>query len=426
MVRAGGVVRLALGLSTFDKFGSDQRRAEPGSWCRRCAADRAALLIRSMLVATVSALSLVAPCAYAAAGDTAPTAVIASGTALAPLFPSSTTLLVSPDTALTNEPVTMIATVTSMLVSTTPSGTMVFEDGGVPIVGCSDVPVLPTGQTVTVSCQTSFAASTAQLEAVFEAAADGMVGGSSSPVQSLDVGPDSTVVSIDAPSPADLGVSTTYSAAVTASPAWPGPVQPTGAVEFLDGGQPIASCLGQQLSNGVAACTVKYVSPGTHAISARYLGDANFTSATSPLQQVTSVPATPNILGVISATMQWTFYYTPVYTEVRALVVSGVTGASVRVKCTGAGCPPAKRLRLVTRRKRCGSSVTSSCQPQGRLDLTPAFRSRRLFVGAKMTISIARPGWIGKVYTFVVRAAASPRVQITCRQPGTLDAQAGC
>jgi Bacterial Ig-like domain (group 3) len=379
-----------------------------------------------MLVATVSTLWLVAPCASAAASGSAPTAVVASGTALPPLFPSSTSLLVSPDPALTNEPVTMIATVTSTLVSTTPSGTMVFEDGGVPIVGCSDVAVLPTGQTVTVTCQTSFAASTAQLEAVFEAAADGMVAGSSSPIQSLDVGPDSTVVSIDAPSPANLGVSTTYTAAVTASPAWPGPVQPTGAVEFLDGGQPIASCLGQQISNEMATCTVTYVSPGMHAISARYLGDANFTGATSPIQQVTAVPATPQVLGVISATMQWTFFYTPLYTEVRALVVSGATGASVRVKCTGAGCPPAKRLRLVTSSKRCGSSVTSPCQPQGRLDLTPAFRSRRLSVGAKMTVSIARPGWIGKVYTFVVRAAASPRIQITCRRPGMLDAQAGC
>ena len=49
-------------------------------------------------------------------------------------------------------------------------------------------------------------------------------------------------------------------------------------------GSPIASCLGRPLggpSPYVATCTVQYASSGTHAITARYSGDANFTASAS-------------------------------------------------------------------------------------------------------------------------------------------------
>ena len=356
----------------------------------------------------------------------APTARVAPAVVLPPVIGSTTTLLASPGTAVTNEAVTMIATVASAVSVMARSGAVAFEDRGRPIPGCSDVPVSPAAPSVTVACQASFPASNALLEAVFNPKAGSMIGGSRSPVENLGVSPASSVISVDASSAVNIGKSTTYTATVTAPPGEPGPVTPTGAVDFLDGGQPIGPCLHQQLTNAGATCTVTYKTRGTHAISARYLGDANFTAAISPVAVVTAVPPPPHLLGIVTATMQWTFYYTPLYTEIRALVVSGASGASVRVTCTGKGCPFANQLAPAKSSKRCGSSAISSCQSRGRVDLTPAFRNRHLMVGARMTVTIARPEWIGKVYSFTVRAGKAPRVQITCLQPDKLRAGAGC
>ena len=59
----------------------------------------------------------------------------------------------------------------------------------------------------------------------------------------------------------------------------------------------------------------------SHAL---YSGDANFLGSSSPAAQVAR-SRFRNVLGTITSTMQWQFYYTPRYTIVRALVVTGVS-----------------------------------------------------------------------------------------------------
>jgi hypothetical protein len=224
----------------------------------------------------------------------------------------------------------------------------------------------------------------------------------------------------------NVGVSTTYTATVTPPSTRPGPVEPSGSVEFLDGGQPIGSCLSQPLTNGGATCTVTYMAVGRHSISARYLGDGNFTGSSSAVQAVSAVPVPPHVLGTITSTMQWTFFYTPFYTEVRALVLNGApAGSTVRVKCHGRGCPFAAHATIVTKSRRCAAKSRRGCSVRS-VNLASAFAHRQLRVGAQVAVVIVRRGWIGKYYGFTIQAGRGPRVYIGCLPPGATRPRAHC
>jgi hypothetical protein len=287
--------------------------------------------------------------------------------------------------------------------------------------------VAPTGQSVTVVCQTSFAATTALLSADFTPAAGSNVAGSTSATDSLQVSQDSSLISLGTSKTARLGASTTYTVTVTPPPSRPGPIQPSGAIEFFDGGQPITSCLGQELLNGSATCTVTYKARGTHSITARYGGDANFTGSASPAQAIRVISVRPKVLGTITSTMQWSFAYTRAYTKILALIVNRPpTGATVLVKCHGRGCPYTKHAMSAIRESRCGGTGTRTCSAHARINLRGGFQQRRLHPGTTITVVISRPGWIGKLYTFGIRASRGPRIQISCIAPGATRPGVGC
>jgi hypothetical protein len=247
---------------------------------------------------------------------------------------------------------------------------------------------------------------------VFAPASGSILQGSSSPATRLTIGPDTSSTTLAAASSVNVGSSVTYTAAVAAG-AHQGLVQPTGWVEFLDGSTPIGSCANQPLSGGTATCTVSYDAAGTHQITARYGGDGNFSGSTSGAGQVSAVSVPAPVLGTITATMQWAFYFTPRYTTVRNLVVNGASpGAKVVVVCHGHGCPFATRATSLTNGKHCGRKAKRSCVAPGTLDLSSSFAGSHLAVGARITVSVIRPGWIGKSYRFTIRARRAPRVQI--------------
>jgi hypothetical protein len=343
---------------------------------------------------------------------TAKTAVVSASDVPPASQPTTTDLLATPSTPVTNQTVTVIATVTAGTSSTALWGTVTFQNGGTAINGCASLPAVPSGRSATVACSTSFPASTAQLSAVFTPAGGSILKGSSSPGTNLAVGPDTSSTTLNAASSVTVGASTTYVAAVAPGP-HSGPVKPTGSVEFLDGSTPIDSCDSQTLAAGVAMCTVSYAGAGTHQITARYSGDANFNGSSSPASGVSAAPVPTTVLGTISATMQWAFYFTPKYTLVKNLVVNGVApGAQVIVRCQGHGCPFATRSTVLTKGKRCGRKAKRTCLPPGTLNLTTSFTGRHLAVGARISVSVVSPGWVGKSYRFTVRARRGPRVQI--------------
>jgi hypothetical protein len=362
------------------------------------------------------------------AASSGKTAAVAEAPTPPGSLPTTTSLLATPTRTVTNQPVTLIATVTSIVTTSTALwGTVTFEDGSAPIEGCADMAVTPSGQSATVACSTSFAASTAHLTAVFSPTAGSILAGSASPGEAVVVGLDATATTLDVSPTVNVGATTTYTATVTPPPSRPGPLEPTGSVRFTDGGQPIASCAGQPLTNGAATCTVYYATAGAHSITARYVGDANFTGSSSPAESVSVAPVPTNVLGTITATMEWAFYFTPSYTKVSNLVVNGVpSGATVLVNCSGRGCPFAHHTSALSNRTRCGKKRAGMCFMSGSFNITPGFASRPLSVGTRVAVEIVLPEWVGKYYRFTMRARRGPRVQIACLAPGGSIPGAGC
>lgn len=330
---------------------------------------------------------------------------------------TDTVLEASPASPVTNQAVTLAATVTSAIGAPFPSGTVAFTNGGAAIGGCGGVPVAGIAQSVTVVCSTSFGAGTPGLVAVFTPSAGSYLNGSVSPTDSLSVLPQSSSTSLDVSSHVNVGIGTTFTASVSAPSS--GPLEPTGAVEFYDGDRPIGSCLSQPLMAGAATCTVRYPAAGAHAVTARYLGDANFTGSSSPIAYVTVTRRPAGVPGTITSTMQWTFAYTPSYTDVRALVINAVpAGTTVLVECEGPGCPFAGRALGPANKKRCDPRTRRMCWERGTVDLTPGFGRHRLAAGARITVAIVRPAWIGKYYSFTMRDRRGPRIRIACLAPG--------
>ena len=204
---------------------------------------------------------------------------------------TQTTIEVRPTQPVTNQPVTLKATVTPN--SPAPSGTVSFENHGTPIPGCENIPVALTGTAYAATCETPFTAASSPeaLTAVFTPATLSGLAGSTSTVDNLTIGKDSTstAIAVSNATPA-VGGSVTYTATVT--PAHAGALEPSGSVEFLDDGTLIEGCASQPLtpstSSSTATCTLSYPAAGPHSITATYLADSNFTgSSSAPAQTVT-------------------------------------------------------------------------------------------------------------------------------------------
>jgi Bacterial Ig-like domain (group 3) len=330
---------------------------------------------------------------------------------------STTALTVSPQPSVTNQTVTLMGTVTAGPGSVGPSGTLTFLNGGTAIGGCNGIPVSPTGQAVTIVCQTTFPASAAQLSAVFAPNPGSAVAGSSSPVDVLSVGRDSTTTSLYAAKTIVAGEPTTFIAQVSPPAARPGPLEPTGTVEFLNGGKPIKACRAQPIGPTGATCAITYVSTGTRAVTARYQGDGNFNPSASR-------PQTPRVVARarIASTMRWSFSVTATYTRVISLMLHGAAHTRVLVTCQGKGCPFGRRVFGVSRPTRCKRTAHRRChqakRSTGTINLARVFGSRRLRIGARIGVAITRPGWVGKYYAFTTRPSRVPRVQISCLPPG--------
>ena len=333
------------------------------------------------------------------------------------VIPTTTGLLATPTAPVVNQRITLIAVVTSAISDASPSGTITFTNAGTPLDGCMDEPLRGLGQTATATCDVSFAVSTPQLGAAFVPSGGSHLTPSQSATSRIIVGRDSTSTRLDVSRTTQVGQTTTYTATVIPPASRPGPVEPTGAVQFFDGGHPITACVNQSLMRGGATCTVSYRQPGAHGITAVYGGDVNFTGSSAPSQPMQVVKPSSRPRGTITATMQWTFRYTRSYTSVNALVVNGALNTTVSVACHGRGCPFKAQSTAVKSRRPCHQGTARTCPTHGTLDLTSRFRGRRLSVGAWITVKIVRPSWIGKYYVFT--DAASQAAARPDRLPGT-------
>ena len=342
------------------------------------------------------------------------------------VIPTTTGLLGTPTAPVVNQRITLIAVVTSAISDASPSGTITFRNAGKPLDGCMNEPLRALGQIGTATCDVSFAVSSSQLGAAFVPSGGSHQTPSQSATSTITVGRDSTSTTLDVSKTSQVHQTTTHTATVRPPASRPGPVEPTGAVQFFDGGHPIAACVSQSLIRGGATCTVSYGQPGAHSITAVYRGDVNFTGSSAPSRPMQVVKPSSRPRGTITATMQWTFRYARSYSVVNALVVNGALNTTISVACHGRGCPFKMQSTAVKSRRPCHQGTTRTCPTHGMLDLTSRFRGRRLSVDGWITVKIVRPKWIGKYYVFTLRPAKAPRVRIACLAPGATRPGVGC
>jgi hypothetical protein len=336
---------------------------------------------------------------------------------------SSVSLVSDHRSAAVNQPIVLAATVTAQTSDAAPTGTMTFTVGGTPISGCSKVTVAAGGQSQTVLCRASFRAGQAQLVATFVPASGSVVLGSTSPPVTLPVSRGATHIALHAVKQAMAGTRLTYTATLSEPREPAHSFQPTGPIAFEDHGKPIAGCTKQRMVTLVATCVTTYVLPGKHTITATYAGNANFTAAASPTSALTVTPIP--VEGEVSATLSWTFYFTPTYTSIVHLVLLGIPyGSSVQVTCHGHGCPFSSRRQPVPK-LRCETTDLAACPPSN-TSLTPSLAGHRLAVGTQITVMVSHPRFVGKYYSFTVQPRAQPRVRIACLAPDSPIPGADC
>lgn len=334
------------------------------------------------------------------AEDTA-TGVMGTATLTQTPAASATSLTASPSIAATNQPVTFTAVVSGGAAS----GTITFVTGGAPVGGCPSVAISAANQSAQCAATFAAASSRATVTAVFTPDANSDVAGSASAPTGVWIVRDATSMTLGfSNNNVRIGQRQTYMAFML--PVHAGAVAPTGWIEFLDHGAPIATCTKQPLSaeGGVyaASCTVPYAAMGSPSVTAVYSGDGNFGGSSSG---AVTIPV--KALGLVGSPMSWSFSTANGYTVVRSLSVKAVpAGATVLALCAGSGCPFAR-------------ATAHASRSHASVNLLRRFAKRRLRAGAVLTIDVTRPGWLGKYYAFRFRAKQGPKVSRTWLAPGT-------
>jgi len=190
---------------------------------------------------------------------------------------TTTTVTVSPTSAVVGQSLTLAATVApSAPGAGTPTGAVSFLDDDAPISGCQSV----TLSSDMAACATAVdTAATHTLSAVY--GGDANFTTSTSSGLPLNVAADATTTSLSSSAdPSLAGEPVTYVATVV--PAAPGGGTPTGSVAFEDSTTVIAGCGAAALSSGVATCNTIYTLDAAHTITAVYTGSADYVGSTSP------------------------------------------------------------------------------------------------------------------------------------------------
>jgi streptogramin lyase len=157
-------------------------------------------------------------------------------------------------------------------------------------------------------------------------------------------------------------------------------------------------------------------------------GSASATSVPSAVIAPPPPPPPPHV----EASMTWTFGWSRKYTLVELLIVHGVPkGGRVEVRCHGRGCPFSHHSSAtVARHETCHGRKCKKPKhppPQGpEVNLTTLFKHRHLRVGARISISVVKSGWIGKSFVFTTRSDETPRVQTACLASGSTQPGKGC
>lgn len=176
--------------------------------------------------------------------------------------------------------------------------------------------------------------------------------------------------------------------------------------------------------------TRSYPTAGTKTIGLRVTDDQNLTGVTTrsvgvtdPLPQIQPPappppPATPATgseppspepappLSRLASSIAYTATARRRYTVLTALSVRGaIAGSTVRLACTGLGCPFKTRSHRVVKNA-------------ARFELLSLVRGKRLRAGTTLEIRVTKPGAVGVVRRLTIRAGRTPRSHNLCIAPG--------
>jgi Ca2+-binding RTX toxin-like protein len=137
--------------------------------------------------------------------------------------------------------------------------------------------------------------------------------------------------------------------------------------------------------------------PGTDIVNADKVDSVSSCEKRGKGRTLPSVKATGLVTNIWTATAR--------YTTVNRLLVHDISpaGASVLVNCHGDGCPFARRTF-----------------PGPTVELTPAFRGRRLSVGTRLEIFITAPEALSKYVGFTMRRTKVPLTRFACAAPDSM------
>ncbi len=198
--------------------------------------------------------------------------------------PTSTSLSVSPNPASAFSPITLSSVVTSHY--GTPTGSVVFTTGATTLATA-----LLNANGGAVAIISNLGAGSYPITANYTADTR-FQPSSSAPVVEKVVGANTITALAAAPNPAAVTQTVTFTAAVRDAQ---GTTVPTGNVILMDGATDLGTA--PLNANGLAVFNISTLSFGTHAITARYAGSANFNPSSAALTETVTAIGTGLILG---------------------------------------------------------------------------------------------------------------------------------
>jgi hypothetical protein len=207
---------------------------------------------------------------------------------------STTTLVSSANPSVFGQSVVLTATVSGSGAAT-PTGTITFLDGAATL----GTGMLSGGKaTLTKS---NFTVGSHTLTASYGGDANFMASTSTALAQTVNKASTATAL-VSSQNPSDSGQSVMFTATVTAGA--PGAGTPTGTVTFFDGTKSLSNITLN--SQGKAVFTTSGLAVGTRSMTAKYNGDANFSTSVSPvlLQTVNGplIASGPNLAPTVLTT----------------------------------------------------------------------------------------------------------------------------
>src|SRR4051794_30912434 len=111
--------------------------------------------------------------------------------------------------------------------------------------------------------------------------------------------------------------------------------------------------------------------------------------------------------GLLRSLLSTNWQYNSSFTRLRALVVRNApAGARIAVQCQGGGCP----FKNTKRR-----TVPRDLAP---ISLRSYFGNAKLRIGTRVIVGLTASGFVGRTYTWRMKANELPAQSIVCRRPG--------